>query len=58
MTDRKSAEHSDQKRPQSILEDNVQTGDSKLEPSMDINMKRPEQNKNYRIHLDLDRTQH
>ena len=57
LIDKKSAECFDQKRAQSILGQTVQTGDSKLEQNMDINTRRLEQNKDYRIHSDLDRTQ-
>ena len=49
--DKKSAEHFDQKRPQSILGQTVQTADSKLEENMNINTRRLHSEERKCIHL-------
>ena len=57
LIDKKSAEHSDQKRPQAMPEQTIQTGGSRLEQTIYVNAKRQEQNSNdHKIQLDLDGT--
>ena len=57
LINKKSAEHSDQKRTQPITKQTEQTGNSKLKLTTDINSKRQEQNNNdHRIQLDPERT--
>ena len=56
MTGKKSAENFDQRRPESLLEQTLHIGDSKLGQNMGISIRRIEENNDYRIQLDLDRT--